>query len=247
MSLKPCNFIPYCEHVLLHVKIRNLLENFSGAIDYSTLSMMLLEAVRERSPKSIVIPVFTYSFTKKRSFSVTASLSEVGRFSEEIRKLYPATQRSLDPVFSVMDTGNNVFKGNEWNTEAFGESSIWKFWDDCDGVIVNIDLPQIVSTQLHFIEKAACVPYRYNKKFKGVVSSVAENNIILEYQYFVRNLEQNPKWDRKRIERTLHQEGVLHYALWEGLPVRWFKAKQMRQVLQPLIEQNPTYLLATGQ
>jgi len=235
--------IPKHEHLMVHARILNLNSNTFELRNYRSLSASFLKTLRELNPKSIVVPSFTYSYTKNLNFSVNNSKSEVGRFSEEIRLICDSSLRTLDPVFSVIDVENYGWNKNPWNKEAFGDKSIWESWDKLNGIIINLDLPEIISTQIHYIEYVSQVPYRFNKNFNGNVSDSNESNMRLNYKYFVRDMSQEFHWDRSKIVSILEQNNVIFNSSWNGLPVRWFRAMDIRKILQPIMMSDPYYLL----
>ena len=236
--------IPKNEHVMVHARLVNLLNRSPKLMDYKNASIYLLDAVRKLDPKSIVVPVFTYSFTNNLSFSINNSKTEVGRFSEEVRLQCSPKLRTLDPIFSVIDVENFGWTSSEWNKEAFGHQSIWQSWDECNGIIINIDLPEIVSTQIHYIEKISQVPYRLNKTFIGNVSDLYDNTSKLQYNYFVRDLSHKFHWNRVKIISVLEDNNVVFNSTWHNIPIRWFRAKDIRKVLQPIMMSDPYHLLS---
>jgi aminoglycoside N3'-acetyltransferase len=233
--------IPSNEHIMVHVRIVNFFKNFPVFKNYSLCSSYILDVIRKSEPKSIAVPTFTYSYTKNFNFSVNKSKSEVGRFSDEIRKLYPPKMRTLDPVFSIIDTENFGWVDSQWNDEAFGKKSIWESWDKFNGIILNIDLPEVTATQIHYIEKLSKVPYRSNKFFPGNVYSADNTLFKLNYAYFARNY--NYHLDREKRLSIMEENKIVFNSVWNGLPVRWFRAKDMRKLLQPILQSNPNSLL----
>ena len=230
------------QHIILHVRLKGLLEDTYGN-DYTQLSKKILNHFQTTSPQSIAIPVFTYSFLKSTIFSIYDSASEVGRFSEEIRIQCPAQSRTLEPVFSFIDTENSGLVTSDWNLDAFGPSSLFKFWDDENAIIVNINLPKLITTQLHYIETISNVPYRYNKQFTGTVTCAKQHSHKINYNYYVRDLDLNPKWDRSFIANILIKEKLLHNCIWHQMPMMWFRAKDVRLFLQDKIKHDPYFLL----
>ena len=53
--------------------------------------------------------------------------SEVGRFSEEVRKIYLQEIEASDPIFSVINYRNDTNVYDIDNSEAFGVKSIWSY------------------------------------------------------------------------------------------------------------------------
>ena len=235
--------IPPNEHVMIHVKLKNIFSQ--NKIDnYLEYTNLIIEKIKSFKPKSIVVPVFTYSFTKNRKFSLVKANSEVGRFSEEIRTQYSSKLRTLDPVFSALDILNYGFVDKKWNLEAFGEESIWKKWDDLNGLILNINLEKIVSTQFHFIEKSSNVPYRYDKNFEGQVFLSNNNFSNIEYKYLVGDTRINYDLNRDKILADMINNNIANEFLWRTTKVRWFRARDARKLLHSKISLDPLYMIS---
>jgi aminoglycoside 3-N-acetyltransferase len=155
--------------VVLHVGLSGL---YDSSKSYKNQALTLLDEIRAQlAPKEIYVPTFTYNFTKSKIFDVRSTPAEVGRFSEEIRSdPVLGIKRSLDPVFSIVETEVGSLGENGLISNAFGEKSIWHYLDETYHYILNINLPtSIVSTQLHHFEYINHVPYRYKKTFDGDV------------------------------------------------------------------------------
>ena len=233
--------LPAGEHVMIHARTKGI-ATAANRSDYSAITNELLDAFRAASCKSIVVPTFTYSFTKSLRFSVSDSPSEVGRFSEEIRKLAGPSRRTVDPVFSVVDVDDFGWS-KQMQLDAFGEESLWVKWRELNAVIVNLDLPHIVATQFHLIEKLADVPYRFDKVFQGEIQDAAGQTNPVDYNYYVRNLDIPSTWNRKLLESELAKAGVLNEFHWCGVRGIWFRAKDIEDVLCPIMRSDPGYLL----
>ena len=164
------------DYLICHIRLKGIFELFSHdyiRVDnpYSLISKHLLDSLNSYyQPKGIIIPTFTYSFTNTAIFDFYHTSSETGRFSEEIRILFPSS-RTLDPVFSVVDPFNSLPERFfiDINLSSFGSNSIWYFLSQHNTLLLNIDLPHFVSTQLHYLEWVNSVPYRSVKDFPGVL------------------------------------------------------------------------------
>jgi len=229
---------------MIHARLINLLNNNPKLLNYTNTSICVLDAIGKSNPRSIVVPSFTYSFATNLNFSIGGSKSEVGRFSEEVRLQCAPELRTLDPIFSVIDVDNFGWVDDKWNTDAFGVRSIWENWDKCNGIVLNIDLPEIVSTQIHYIEKISQAPYRFNKVFIGKVHDSENNKSKVKYNYFVRDLRQNFSWNRDKIYSLLKDNNLVFSSIWNGVPVCWFRANDLKKVLQPIMVSNPYYFLS---
>lgn len=233
--------IPSGEHVIVHARMKGLALAL-GRNDYTAIAKEILEAFRSISCRSIVVPTFTYSFTKSLRFSVVDSPSEVGRFSEEVRGLAGPLRRSFDPVFSFVDVDSYGWS-QEHILDAFGAESIWMKWRELNAVIVNLDLPHIVATQFHVIEKLADVPYRFDKRFRGEMLDASGKPHQVDYNYYVRDLEIASTWNRKLLEAELTKANRLTEFHWRGIRGTWMRARDIEDVLCPIMRRDPAYLL----
>ena len=179
---------------------------------------MFREIIR---PSEIYVPTFSYSFTKTNFFDIKTTPSDAGRFSEEIRLIFQKKRyRTFDPVFSFIETENGLFKKKGLNNNAFGARSIWKYLDEHQHYIVNINLDHpIIATQLHFLEYENKVKYRYIKYFNGSVKNWDNLRSNIKYKYYVRNLQINPIWNRKKILDVCRDQKFVI----EGELVRFFE------------------------
>ena len=76
--------LPKIEILFLHVKLKGL-----SSLPYQEISQQIIGYLEEFFvPKTSLILTYTYSFTKIRVFDRKLSVSEGGRFGEEIRSLY---------------------------------------------------------------------------------------------------------------------------------------------------------------
>ena len=83
--------------------LKNLSEFYK--LPYDELTKNILEILTFTSPKNIIVPAFTYSFTNKKVFDVELSKSEVGVFSEIFRLKY-SKHRTNDAIFSFCHLKN---------------------------------------------------------------------------------------------------------------------------------------------
>jgi aminoglycoside 3-N-acetyltransferase len=110
--------IPTGRPLLAHVRLRGLSERLSAS--YADCAAMLLDALRGLRPPHLLVPSFTYSFTRNREYDARSTPCEVGRFAEEVRTAH-ARWRTPDPIFSVSDAlGGLAGEDVDYGT-AFGE------------------------------------------------------------------------------------------------------------------------------
>ena len=237
--------IPQKRIIFLHVKLRNLKNRVDAS--YQLLSRTLLNVMEKLyNPKTILVPTFTYSFKKSGVFHRLFSKSEVGRFSEEIRQF--ASYRTPDPIFSVLDIYNYLSpleKDIDYNT-AFEKNSLFHLLDEEDCIIVNIGIEELISTQLHYIERQNNVSYRYNETFDGVVYYDEASWKKVKYLYYFRDAKVYPIWNRRTIKNYLMESNVLHTSSNDNIEVSWITAKSKSKAVSDALAKDECFLIRWG-
>jgi aminoglycoside 3-N-acetyltransferase len=171
----------------------------------------LIDAVQAAIGPSgtLVIPTFSYSFTKGEPFDMLHTPSAVGMVSERFRTL-PGVLRSADPIFSFAARGKLAHELCAITVrECFGEGSVFALLHRVNAQIVNLGCSMTRGgTFVHYIEVAHGVQYRYKKEFSGLLISEGrsiENSVI----YHVRDLTRRSEADLRRLQRRLAQEQKL--------------------------------------
>ncbi len=225
--------------IILFVRLKGL---FNEKSNYKKQSENLLNIFREViRPSEIYVPTFSYSFTKTNFFNIKTTPSDAGRFSEEIRLIFQKKRyRTFDPIFSLIETENGLFKNNGLNNNAFGAGSIWKYLNNQQHYIVNINLgTPITATQLHYTEYENKVKYRYIKYFNGSVKNWHNLKSNIKYKYYVRNLQINPIWNRKKILNVCRdQKFVIESEL-----VKFFEWSKLSKFIKKKLSLDSNYLI----
>ncbi|RQD74203.1 MAG: hypothetical protein D5R97_08165 [Candidatus Syntrophonatronum acetioxidans] len=237
--------MPQQQIIFLHVSLRTLKNRVD--VSYPVLTRAILEVLeRLYTPKTILVPTFTYSFKKSGIFHRTFSRSEVGRFSEEVRKFAP--YRTPDPIFSVCDVYNYLppLERDIDYTAAFEENSLFQFLDEEDCLIINLGLDKFISTQLHYIERQNNVDYRYNETFEGVVYYDEKNWEKVNYLYYFRDPEIFPIWNRKVIKECLLERNALKSSQKDNIEVSWISAKAKAKAITEVLSRDEYYLIRWG-
>ncbi len=243
--------IPKNKILLVHLKLKNIIDKLElkdiyPKINYSELSDLIIKILKEELfAKGIVVPSFTYSFTKKGIFNKLEMKSEVGRFGEEVR-VQNKLKRIFDPVFSVIDCHSILPESKYHNIQlsAFGSGSIWEYLSEKDCYILNVNLDELISTHLHYLEFKKNVPYRFNKDFFGKVSETGIEWQEIKYTYYVRQISLDTKWRRSKIEKDLLKKGDNFQSFsYKGINLKAFSTSCLNQCIGKLIENDPYYLI----
>lgn len=232
-------FIPDNENIFFHCKLKSVCIDK----DYKNFSFTLLNLLKKKKPKSLIIPTYTYSFTKSSIFDRNSSQSEVGRFSEEIRLILSSKQRSLDPIFSCVDVLESGFVDNNIMQSSFDKNSIFYKWNKLNGIVVNFGLDDLFTTQFHFVERELQVNYREIKKFKGTII-LNNSQQKIEYDFFCRKNMDNTFFNRKKLFKDMKKDNILMQKKFSNLNVMWFRSNDLFNFLYKKIKKDPNYLIS---
>jgi aminoglycoside 3-N-acetyltransferase len=242
--------IPRHRLVIVHVRLKDLVDpaelgDTGQPVDYKKLSLELIAALKELySPLGILVPSFTYSFTKTGIYDRANTPGEVGRFGEEVRLAFPLTQRTMNPVFSFIDCFDTVPDKMRIESAAFDDGSIWAWLTEVSHLCLNINVPALFGTYLHYLEARQQVPYRYSKTFKGRVSADGSGWTEMSYEYYVRDLDRDTLWRREKIASFLKSHDVLHDHPRGNILLRWFDSTHVAPVLEAALRKDPEFFVS---
>jgi aminoglycoside 3-N-acetyltransferase len=166
------------------------------------LEVLFDEITRYLGPGgTLVVPAFSYSFTKDETFDVLSSPSTVGAFSEQFRLIHP-NNRSKHPIFSVTAIGRyeNEFI-NSCVTDCFGEHTCFQLLHKLNGKLMNLGC-DLMLTYTHYCEQVFGVSYRYFKNFRGFIVD-SGNKYPLTTRYFVGERGISYSLNLERLKRLL--------------------------------------------
>lgn len=232
--------MPEDEIIFAHVRLKD----FCLGESYQRLARRLLEEINDLyRPKTILVPTFTYGFTDTGFYDRRNTPSEVGRFGEEIRQMHSFRLRTMNPVFSVVDTNGYFTLCRIDETTAFGPDSLMEILSTRNYVILNINLPELVSTHFHYLEYIHNVDYRFEKTFPGVVSSDGRDAQEIQYRYFVRDLDRDTCWRRDKVQRFLTGEEVLSLSEYDDIHSSWMYSRELESHLGAKLDENPQFMI----
>lgn len=197
------------------------------------------------SDGTLVLPTFTYSFTRGEVYSPLTTPSSVGVLSEHFRSL-PNVGRSRDPLFSVAARGRYADSFSQadpsdcfGSKSAFGLLELYNAWIVCIGC----NLDRITFT--HYVEQKFNVDYRYFKSFSGIICD-SEYEAPADVRYFVRDLNRDSAIDLSLLSNYLMGKNLLMSA-----PVGRFRMYAIRvcdflEGAKSLLQKNPVCLIKEG-
>ncbi len=195
---------------------------------------------------TLVIPTFSYSFTKGEPFDPPHTPSAVGMVSERFR-MRPGVLRSADPVFSFAARGKLAKELCAIKVgECFGEGSLFALLHRLNAQIVNLGCSMTRGgTFVHYVEVAHGVQYRYKKAFSGTIISEGrsiENSVI----YHVRDLTRRSEADLRRLQSRLAQEKKLRSVDVGRTRIMAVAANDLFDTAYKMLDEDPVSLIAEG-
>jgi Aminoglycoside 3-N-acetyltransferase len=178
---------------------------------YSAAANLAISGIREVLEEfgTLIVPTFTYSIGRGETYDVENTPSEIGEFSEHFRTHSPNVIRSADPMMSHAGVGPSA----EWIlrdifNSCYGPGSVFDNLTKADAWIVTLGLGMWWATYIHHIEKVANVPFRFDKKFTGIIRENGKERTE-EWTYFaaprVPNCESNsPEFEAKQCNLCRH-------------------------------------------
>lgn len=186
---------------------------------------------------NIIIPTFTYSFTKTKKFDLYNSKSQIGNFSENIRLLY-TKHRSQHPIFSYVIIGKDEkFFLNSNNSDCFGEDTLLDRFHKKQGKIVCLGCGFNRITFAIYVEQSCGVKYRFFKYFSGKIK--LQNKIIkTKVRYFVRNTKLKTDLDLSDVKNRLIKNKKLYMSDINRIGIHCVSTKDFFKATKDLLSKN---------
>jgi aminoglycoside 3-N-acetyltransferase len=209
---------------------------------------MLIDTILARlgAAGTLVMPTFTYSFTRSEPFDVDRSPSTVGAITEHFRKR-PKVLRSSNPMFSVAAFGRfaHVFATSRAN-ECFGRDTAFAKLHQVNGKILCAGCSFDRTTFVHYVEERRAVDYRYFKKFKGSLIQADGKRRQITCRYFVRDLERDTATDLSRLRTRLADTGKLSVSSVGRVGMACVSAHDFFETAMAMLDADPGTLIRGG-
>jgi aminoglycoside 3-N-acetyltransferase len=194
---------------------------------------------------TLVMPTFTYSFTKGERFDVAATPSAVGLLTEAFRTR-AGVLRSRDPIFSVAARGRLARRFAEAaSDDCFGPNSAFAILAEQDAWLACLGCSLDRLTFTHAVEQAAGVDYRSFKTFSGVrLEGGVETPASA--RYFVRDLDRDTVIDLSRLKADLVQASALATAAVGRVGLSAVRCSVFEAAAVALLARNPSGLIREG-
>ena len=210
---------------------------------------LLIDALQASvgSEGTLVMPTFSYSFTKNETYDVLNTPSTVGMLTEHFRTQANVC-RSADPIFSLAARG---LRAKELCSapvkECFGPHSVFAALHCMNAHIVCLGCTLTGGgTFVHYVEKSNGVDYRYDKVFQGTIIWPDRSSTEASVVYYVRNLERKSGADLRRLQRRLEANGQLKKATLGRVRVLGVRAADIYETASQMLREDPSSLIEEG-
>ncbi len=194
---------------------------------------------------TLVVPTFTYSFTKGEVFDLDYSPSTVGRLTEQVRRR-PGVLRSRHPLFSVAAVGPLAHAfATSATGDCFGPGTAFDLLYRHGGKIACLGCGFDRITFVHYVEQCARVDYRYNKRFDGLIRRDGVE-VAGSVNYLVRDLARDTPCDLGRLKRRLQESGRLRSAAVGRVGLLAVTAQDFLETANALLAEDPAALIHEG-
>lgn len=220
---------------------------FAGDLPAEKRLDLLIEAVLAAigSQGTLIMPTFTYSFTRNESFDPATSPSMVGAVTEHFRRR-PGVRRSENPLFSVAAFGPlaPAFADTAIG-DCFGPGSAFDLLLHKDGVIACLGCALDRVTFVHYVEQSRKVGYRYVKRFTGAIVRRGQLEPA-SVDYLVRDVARETSTDLTRLARQLRETGRLRNAAIGRFGLTVVTARDFFDTASELLATDPSALIREG-
>lgn len=199
---------------------------------------------------TLMMPAFSYSFTKGEPFDVCHSPSTVGMVTERFRTR-PGVRRTSDPIFSFACIGPRAEELCRIPVkECFGSESVFAVLHTLNAHIVFLFFLGSPLTRggtfVHYVETAHGVDYRYKKVFSGTFISADGQTSLCSVVYNVRDLTRRSHGDLRRLQKRLEDDGKLRAAMVGRARIMAVTATDFFDTAWKMLDEDPVSLIAEG-
>ena len=162
---------------------------------------------------TVMIRTFTWDFCHGEPFDIRTSPSRVGALGNAAMKRADF-KRTGHPIYSWMVWGKRAGELLQMDQpNAFGPGSVFDFLDINHAKQLTLgNTSSDSTTQMHHVEAACKVPYRFDKPFTGEYTDYSGNTCLKTYSMHVRPLNlkvTNTEVDRDERGKELEKRGMM--------------------------------------
>ena len=154
--------------------------------------------------RTLLMPTYSYQFAGEHIYDISRSQPFTGAVADRFR-LWPGSERTRQPMNSYAVFGprkDEVLKRP--CTTSWGSDSVMGWFDEVNARHVMLGVPWHLScSYCHRAEEVVGVPYRYHKRFNGVLQDNGETLGECHEVLYVRPFHVDPQLSYERIRSRL--------------------------------------------
>lgn len=196
---------------------------------------------------TLLMPTFSYSFTKGEPFDLCNTPSAVGMLTERFRTR-SGVRRTLDPIFSFACKGPLAQELCATPVkECLGVDSVFAVLHRLNAFIVDLGCSLTDGgTFVHYAETSRRVDYRYAKTFTGKIILPTGEAIESSVVYNVRDLTRRSEADLRRLEKRLAEDGKSQTVKVGRSRIMAVHARDLFDTVSKMLAEDPVSLIAEG-
>ena len=193
--------------------------------------------------KTIIMPSFTYSFSKKKIWDYHKSKSQAGVLTEYFREKI-ADERTIHPIHSVTIL-NNKYSISHNSQSSFGKGSVWEFI--CLNDVCNLSIGVGLNggaTICHYSEEFMQVNYRSYIELEGEIFDKNHSKVDKTFTYYARKNEGNINNNWDICEKDLIKNNIMKKRIFfKDIPVCYMNSKKATNFLIEKLSHDKDYLV----
>jgi aminoglycoside 3-N-acetyltransferase len=191
---------------------------------------------------TLILHSFSYGYIHGKEFDVDRTDSEVGPFTNYVRRL-PQAMRSLHPVFSLTGVGKNAKNIlSNCGKAGFGSSSPFYRLSKFNTIFVSLGTTIGESmTYIHHLEQMYGVSYRFNQCFSHPVTYKG-CDIVGPWLVNLRYLGVEVEPDLKKAEVELIKSGAANMIKGDNIH-QSVKISRVDKIVNNMLSKNPAVLI----
>lgn len=201
-------------------------------------------AIYSLNVPTLIMPSYTFSFCNNDIFDIDKSISPMGALSEHMR-IRHKWARSHDPLMSNILFGKERSFIDKIGKNSVGTDSTFDLLSKSGLTVKFLFLgPRINDcfTYMHYLEKYAKVPYRYDFNFTGIVSSDGRYHEET-YSLFIRDEGVKAGSGAKIYENILIERGVAKFVPIGGGSITVVELNAAKEIYLDLLKLSPSFYI----